>query len=372
MKIGIDAHTIGHKVTGNETYISNVIKALAKIDKENSYKLYYTNPEIVKNGFINQPNFQEILIKPHSPLIRIPFSFPLEILKRPIDLFHVQYIAPPLCSCPIIVTIHDLSFIHYPQYFTKREQLRMSMLIPITARQATKILAVSEYSKKDIINSYRIPEDKIVVTYDGVNESFHPIDNQELLDEIVAKYGITNKFVLYVGNIHPRKNLGRLIEAYCLLKKNHNIKHKLVIVGKKAWLYADVFKRVREMGLENEIVFTEYVPQEDLPLLYNAAEVFVYPSIFEGFGIPPLESMACGTPVITSNTSSFPEVVGDAGVTVSPHSVDDIAKAIYDVLSNPQMQKRLSEKGIERAKLFTWENTAKRTLSVYKECLPKE
>jgi glycosyltransferase involved in cell wall biosynthesis len=367
MKIGIDAHTIGNQLTGNEVYITNLIRNLAKIDNKNRYTLYFTKSNALNRNFINQPNFQLKLIKPNYPLLRIPLIFPMELWRNYIDLLHVQYIAPPICPCKFVVTIHDTSYEFYPQFFKATERFRLAWIMPYMAKKAVKIFTVSENSKKDIINLYKVDPEKVVVTCDAVNENFKPIRQGMLLEKIKNKYKLSHNFILYVGNLQPRKNLSGLIKAYCRLKKDQNIKHKLVIVGQKAWLYSDIFNIAKDLMIEDEIIFTGYVQDEDLLLLYNAADVFVYPSFYEGFGLPVLEAMACGTPVITSNTSSFPEVVGDAGLMVNPYEINEIAKAIYDVIVNSELKKKLSKKGLQRAKLFSWEDTARKTLKIYEE-----
>ncbi|MEW6095876.1 MAG: glycosyltransferase family 1 protein [bacterium] len=371
MKIGIDAHAVGTKVGGNELYIHSLINELAKIDKENEYILYTSNPKIFKKGLVQQKNFKTHLVLPFSRWICVPISLPLELLKNPVDLLHVQYIAPPICPKPFVVTIHDTSWEYFPEYYTKIDYIRLSKLVPFTLKRAEKIIAVAENIKNELIELYGIHSSKIVVTYNGVNNQFYPIKDPNQILKVRMKYNLPERFLLYVGIMRPVKNIPRLIEAFYQLKKNHNIEHKLVIVGEKGWLYSDIFKTVQRLGLEEEIVFTGYIENEQLPLLYNAAELFVFPSIREASPLPPIEAMACGTPMVVSSTSSFPEIVGDAALMVNPYSIDEIAKAIYDVLSNPELQKTMSEKGIKRAKSFSWENTARKTLAVYEECISR-
>ncbi len=370
MKIALDAHTLGSRIGGNETYIKNLIEGFQGIDGEHEYLLYLVKRN-EDNRFLKSlpQNFSPRFLWPKNPLIRIPFATPYRLLKDQVDLMHLQYAAPPVCPVPYVLTLHDMSWERYPEYFEPVERFRLKRTTPVSVRNAAHVITCSESTKKDLMNLYSVAEEKITVTYYGKNDAFKKIDNPVLLENVKAKYGIRGKYILVVGNIQPRKNIGRLVEAFTRLKKNGKIPHKLVVVGKKAWLYADIFECVRAAGAGSEILFTDYVPDEELPLLYNGADLFIYPSIFEGFGFPVLEAMACGTPVITSNTSSMPEVAGDAAVLINPLSVPEIEKAIFETLSGEILRRRLVEAGLKRAELFTWEKTCRQTLAVYENIL---
>ena len=368
LRIGIDVHTIGSFATGNEIYIYQLTRALMLLDKRNDYVLYVTNPDALTNRTDCPPNFNYRLLRPHMPFIRIPFSLPVDILRHPVDVLHVQYIGPPVCPCNLVVAIHDLASLHLPAYYPWRERLLNRFLIPLTARKAARILTISEYSKNDIVSTLRVPSDKVIVTYLGVDpETFHPISKRQQIDNVLHCYGIGTPYILYVGNVEPRKNLHRLIEAFALLRRKGSINHRLVIVGQRARLSSKVLDAIGRVGLTEGVIFTGYVSIEHLPMLYSAADVFVYPSIFEGFGLPPLEAMACGTPVIVSSTSSLPEVVGDAGLKVNPIDVSAIADAIYKVVLDSDLRQEMSEKGLQQAQRFSWEETARGTLAVYEE-----
>ncbi|RMG52492.1 MAG: glycosyltransferase family 1 protein [Acidobacteria bacterium] len=368
MRIGIDAHAIGSQSTGNETYIKNLILALAEIDRLNEYVLFFTRPEVARQWEGRFPNVRVQLIRPHTPYARIPVSFPLAMYRAGVDLIHVQYTAPPFCHKPIVVTIHDLSFEHFPQFFTPRERFFFRRTIPHTARRAAKVLTVSEYSRRDIINTYRLPPEKVVVTPNGVGPEFRPTRDEERLQAVKKKYGIERPYLLSVGNLQPRKNLARLIKAYSRLREMvEDFRHQLVIVGKRAWLYRNILHEVNRSPYAGDMVFTGYVPESDLPDLYSGATVFVYPSIFEGFGLPVLEAMACGTPVITSNSSSLPEVVGEAGLMVDPYDEEAWARTILRVIEDRQLRNELAERSVQQAARFSWHRTAELTLAVYRE-----
>ncbi|MBI3951519.1 MAG: glycosyltransferase family 4 protein [Acidobacteria bacterium] len=366
MRIGIDAHAIGSQLTGNETYIKNLILALAQIDQVNEYVLFFTRPDVAQAWEGRFPNFRVQMIRPHTPYARIPLSFPIALYKTGVELLHVQYTAPPFYRKPIVVTIHDLSFEHFPQFFTPKERFFFKRTIPRTARRAVKVLTVSEYSRQDLIHSYRLPPEKVVVTPNGVGPEFTPVRDPGRLDRLRKKYRIEREYLLSVGNLQPRKNLARLIQAYTHLRDSVEEFHcQLVIVGRRAWLYKSIFHEAHRSRYAGDVILTDYVPETDLPGLYSGATAFVYPSIFEGFGLPVLEAMACGTPVITSNSSALPEVVGDAGLMVDPYNEEALAKAILRVVDDAQLRARLSKQSLLQAAKFSWRRTAELTLEVY-------
>jgi len=297
--------------------------------------------------------------------VRIPVTFPLALARARIDVVHVEYVAPPLCPARVVVSVHDIAYERYPQFFTPGEVARFRALVPPTIRKAAAVLTLSEYSKRDIVRRYNVPPDKITVTHLAADPMFRPIHDEGRLADVRERYGTGGEFILSVGNLQPRKNIKTLIEAYVRLRRADATRHRLVLVGKKAWLHDDIFAAARASGYADELVFTGYVPDADLVALYNAADLFVYPSIFEGFGLPPLEAMACGTPVVTSNTSALPETVGDAALTVDPLDVEALAEAIALILTDRTLHAHLSQRGPQRATIFSWEDTAHKTRDVY-------
>ncbi len=368
MRIGIDAHAIGSQTAGNETYIKNLIEALAELDAENEYVLFFTRPEVAESWRGRFRNFRVCLVRPHMRYLRIPISLPVAVWRTDVDLLHVQYAAPPLCPVPIVTTIHDLSFEHLPQVYTPRERWLFKLAIGYTARRAARILTVSEYSARDILATYRVPPGRVVVTPEGVSALFAPVRDPERLQAVRERYGIARAYILSVGSLQPRKNLVRLIRAYVnLRRRDEDFDHQLVLVGKKGWLYQDIFRAAQQSPFGADIIFTGYVPEEDLPALYSGATVFVYPSIFEGFGLPVLEAMACGTPVITSHSSSLPEVVGEAALLVDPYDERAIEESLRRVIWNAELQRELSERGRRRAQQFSWKRTAELTLRAYED-----
>jgi glycosyltransferase involved in cell wall biosynthesis len=369
MHIGIDAHAIGARQGGNETYIKNLIKALAEIDGENRYTIYLANSAAAREWSGRYPNFTVRLLPPPTPLVRVPVALAFELRIRPVDLLHVQYTAPPFCPAPVIATIHDLAFEHMPETFTRRGSFQLKLTVRKTARKAARIATVSEYSRLDLIRTYKLPPEKVVITYNGVEPRFSPRESYVNETEAIGRrFGIERHFLLAVGSLQPRKNLVRLIRAYSKLRsESDDFTHQLVIVGRKLWLADEIFTEVSRQKWSKDVILTDYVKDEDLPALYRAADIFVYPSLFEGFGLPPLEAMACGTPVITSNTSSLPEVVGDAAVLIDPYDHQDLAGALLKVVRDTPLRARMRDMGIEQAKKFTWHAAAEKTLELYRE-----
>jgi glycosyltransferase involved in cell wall biosynthesis len=368
MRIGIDAHAIGARQGGNETYIRSLIKSLAEIDGDNLYTIYLANASAAaqwREGFTNQyRNFSVRLLPPPTPLVRVPVYLTYELLRRPVDVLHVQYTAPPFCRAPIVVTIHDLAFERMPETFTRRGSFQLKL----TVRRA-RIATVSEYSRRDLLDIYKLPSEKVTVTYNGVETHFAPgpaVPNEA--EEIRNRFGIAREFLLAVGSLQPRKNLVRLIRAYEKLRSERaDFRPQLVIVGRKLWLTHEIFDEVKKHRWADDVILTGYVSDEELPALYRAARAFVYPSLFEGFGLPPLEAMACGTPVVTSNVSSLPEVTGDAALLIDPNDERSLAGALIEIVNNDRLRAELREKGIAQAKKFTWRDAAQKTLRLYQE-----
>lgn len=373
MRIAIDAHSVGAQLAGNESYAVNLIEALAQIDNVNHYTLYVTTREAYNRFHQRWPNFKVHTTLPHTPLIRIPLTLSAELRKHPVDLLHVQFTAPPFCPCPVVVSIHDLSFEHLPETFLRRSRTQLRLTVRHSARRADRILTLSEHTRGDVIQTYKIDPAKVTAIPLAAPAHFGPVADAKELQRVRHTYGINGDYVLSVGSIQPRKNLVRLINAYASLRGVHtgNRFPKLVIVGKRGWLYDETLRALEETGARDSIVLTGYVPESDLPALYSGALCFVYPSFFEGFGLPPLEAMKCGAPVVVGNATSLPEVVGDAGLKVDPFDVSAIAKGIGELIYNPALREELKVKGLERATMFDWRNTAQQTLRVYEQVARK-
>ena len=369
MRIAIDAHSVGTGLGGNESYATNLIEALAEIDSVNIYTLYVTRREAVERFSHRWPNFSVRSTLPHTPFIRIPLTLSAELRRNPVDVLHVQFTAPPFSSCPTVVSIHDLSFEHLPQTFKWRSRKQLRITVRRSARAASQVIALSEYARNDIVNTYGLVPEKVSVIPLAAPAHFQPVKDEEQLQRVRQTYGIEGDYILSVGAIQPRKNLSRLVAAYSRLRRARpegNLP-KLVLVGKCAWLYDETLRTIKELEVSESVILTGYVPETDLPALYSGALCFVYPSYFEGFGLPPLEAMQCGAAVIVGDKTSLPEVVGDAGLLMDPFDVDDMVAAIGRVISDSNLREQLRVKGLERAKLFNWKKTARQTLAVYQK-----
>lgn len=367
MHIAIDAHSVGSQLAGNETYAINLIEALAEIDHTNQYTLYVTKPAAVDRFAGRWANFKVKRTLPHTPLVRIPLTLSLELRRHPVDVLHVQYTAPPFTPCPIVTTIHDLAFEHIPETFNRRSWMQLRLTVRSTARRAAQILTGSEYSRRDIVSTYGIEPERITVTPEAAASHFAQVTNETELSSVRQRYGLDPEYILTLGSLQPRKNLARLIRAYSILRANRTGQKvpQLVLVGKRGWLYDEILRTAAEQGASGGIILTGYVTESDLPALYSGARCFVYPSYFEGFGLPVLEAMQCGAPVIAGNRTSLPEVVDGAGILVDPFDEQGLAEAIGRVIDNSDYRAELRVKGLKRAKDFSWINTARLTLQAY-------
>jgi glycosyltransferase involved in cell wall biosynthesis len=373
LRIAIDAHSVGTKLGGNESYAVSLIEALAQIDEVNQYTLYVTTAEARDRFHQRWPNFKVRSTLPHTPFIRIPLTLSAELRRNPVDVLHVQFTAPPFCPCPVVVSIHDLSFEHLPDTFRRRSRMQLRLTVRHSARRAAKILTLSEHTRRDIIETYGVDESRIQAIPLAAPRHFYPVEDTRELQRVRHNYGIDGQYILSVGSIQPRKNLARLVQAYARVRASLRDKQtetewpKLVLVGKHAWLYDETLRALNEAGVADSVILTGYVPETDLPALYSGALCFVYPSYFEGFGLPPLEAMKCGAPVIVGDRTSLPEVVGDAALTVDPFDVSSIAGAIEKLINDSGLRRELGVKGQQRAETFDWRKTAQQTLEVYRQ-----
>ena len=285
-----------------------------------------------------------------------------------VDVFHwPNFLLIPGVSGKQVITIYDLTFLLFPEYQPWLRGMGLAKGIAQSADRADMIIAISNHTKRDLVTHLGVSEKKIRVIHCAVSRAFRPIESSAIRP-VLAKYGLPHDgYLLYVGNIEPRKNLVRLLQAYSLMKGRGTFCHPLILCGGSGWKNKEVYDCVQRLSLDKEVKFIGYVPDEDLSVLMSGATLFVYPSLYEGFGLPPLEAMACGTPVVTSNSSSIPEVVGDAALMVDPHDVEGLSAAIERVLADKDLRVDLRRKGLARAKLFSWDEVALQTLQVYSE-----
>ncbi len=367
MKICIIADNLDTNSAGVGSYARNICRAITNYDKKNDYIFIHGK----KNSFYKDK--KEIIIPYFNffiyHFIRKFIIFPLAINKVGFDIVHDTYHFMPLNirdDTIKIVTIHDL----FPLLDKKNHRLisyiAHKLLMRTILNKADLIIAVSENTKRDIINLFGIAKDKIRVVYESVDEDYKMIKNKKLLLNIKKKYNLPDKFILHVGTIEPRKNIPMLLRSFKEIKEEYP-GYKLVFVGKFGWKYGAVFNTIKALNIEGNVMFLGYINREDIPLIYNLAKVLVYPSLYEGFGLPPLEAMKCGTPVITSNTSSLPEVVGDAAIKVDPTNYYELTNSIRKIISNKDLRKSLINKGFKRASKFSWEVSANKMVRLYED-----
>jgi glycosyltransferase involved in cell wall biosynthesis len=365
MRIAIDAHHIGNQRAGTETYVYNLVRNLALLEPNGERYALYLNPRKSVCGVDSNGLFETRNIPSTITPIRYGLFYPAQSWRKRFDVFHAQHSLPPFLRCRAVLTVHDLCYERFPEFFQPRVRRQMKLLVPWSCKRADHIITVSESSKRDLVEIYRLDPTKITVTHEAAGDNFSPAAPERAAERLREGYGVQPPFLLYVGNLDPRKNLARLLRAFAQLRQNGRIQAKLVIVGQKSWLHDAVFQAIRQHSLGEEVILTGYVPAADLPLFYSAASVMVYPSIYEGFGLPVVEAMACGTPVITSRGSSLEEIASDAAILIDPYSIAEIAGAIEKVVNDSCLQKRMRALGLRRAAQFSYQRMAEATRSVY-------
>lgn len=361
---------LGTGETGNETYVRGLIEGFAAIDPPFDILLYHTAKSRLSAG-LPAGRFRPRLIWPPANLPRVLAASPLAARRDKLDLLHATYTLPPALPCPGIVTVHDVSFRLFPRAFSPRDRLVLALAVAHSVRVAARVITISESSRRDIVRLYRVPEARVTAIPLAAGASFQPVTGAVRLAEVRQRYNVPADYILAVGNLQPRKNLPRLLQAYAELKRHDEAVPGLVLAGKALWRESDLYRMATALGLAGAIVFTGYVPDDDLVALYSGALCFVYPSLYEGFGLPVLEAMACGTPVIASATSSLPEVVGDAALLVDPLDVAELARAIRRLIDDDTLRARLRSMGRARAAYFSWADTARRTGELYVDVIDR-
>ena len=371
--IAIDGMLINRCVSGVEHAIYNLAAALADCGAC-SYDLYM--PRYSLQPDIKGPLFQTQRCGPKHPsrMLRILWEqirLPRLIRQRHADLLHAPgYVAPFHAGVPTVITVYDLIALRWPQYCKRSNVLNYRLQLPLSIRRATGIIVPSEATRQDLIDRFPAAAPKTRVIPLAITDDFHVIDQTDVLDGVRTRYGLPRQFILFVGQLEPKKNVPALIHAFARLRSTTTLPHKLVLAGGQGWEFDAIEKAVALSGVDEDIIFTGFVPEEDLPALFNQADLFVFPSLCEGFGIPPLEAMACGIPVVTSNCTSLPEVVGDAAVLIdNPQDTCELTHAMEQLLTDPTLREDMKAKGLERATLFSWTSTARSVEAFYRDML---
>jgi len=334
------------------------------LDREADFVAYISRQEAVADV---PRRFQKRLVSV-NPFVRLGYDLPRRVAEDRPSLLHVQYTAPVTCSAPIVVSVHDVSFLEHPEYFTSFRAMQLRLTVRRTVRAASCVLTPSEFSKKRILDAYKLSDDKVVVLPNGVSSVFHPVTReaaQKSMGSAWAPNG-TAPFILTVGDLQPRKNHLGLIHAFeDLIRAHPQLPHHLLVVGKETWYAPTVRAAAKKSQVADRIHFTGFVDDEELRRLYGACDLFVYPSFYEGFGLPILEAMACGRAVACSNTSAMPEVADSAALLFDPCSQRDLVFAMRDLLLNPDLRQRMERLGVQRAAMFSWTSSAAKTLDLY-------
>ncbi|MCL5027224.1 MAG: glycosyltransferase family 4 protein [Chloroflexi bacterium] len=368
MRIGIDATPAFCQGAGIGRYSRGLLRSLAAVDHQNEYRLL--RPRQVRFALPPWPaNFEErvpwfsernLAIVWHH--LRVPL--PAEVFTGAVDIFYSpDFVLPPLRRARPIVTVHDLSFLVQPECAEANLRTYLNRTVPKAVRRAQLVLADSVNTKNDLARLLGVPEERIVVVYPGVEDAYCPIDDEARRTEVAQKLRLDRPFLLTVGTLEPRKNLVRLLEAFH--KLTQTFPHELIVVGRPGWMYREIYQTVGRLGLHSRVRFLGFLGEEDLPVLYNLADLFVFPSLYEGFGLPPLEAMACGTPVVCSNTSSLPEVVDGAALQFDPRDVEGMAAAMEEALGNPGRRQEMAARGRQQATRFSWQRSAEQLVSLF-------
>ncbi len=367
-RVGLNAHLLNlsgnYRSAGISWYIYHLLQNLPASQFEFTV---FTSEGRARRDF-RQLHYAFSRLPTRQPIVRIVWEQvvqPLALLRERIDLLHALAFAGPLSiSIPWVVTVYDLSFIRYPDSFNRANRTYLKWATGSAVRRANRVIAISESTKRDLVNHYRIPPERITVVYCGRDCAPSQPDHSAVESWRIRR-GLPDHFILHVGTLEPRKNIPRLVRAFARARRSAHLPLHLVLVGAKGWKYDEVDRVIAQEQVEDCVVFAGYVPQAELPLWYRAAEAFVYPSLYEGFGLPPLEAMAAGLPVVCSNASSLPEVVGDAALVVPPEDETALADSIVRIASDSALREELVTRGKQQAGKFSWERTAHETALVY-------
>lgn len=366
MRIGIDARLLHYRKAGISQYILRLLEGLSQLEIQEDIVVLRSRkdkPTDLPQHFRSSP----IWTPPHNRFEQITLW--IELSRHSLDLLHSPDFIPPLRRhFKSVITVHDLAFLLYPHLLT-RESAHYYGQIDQGARSADAVIAVSESTKRDVIRLLGVREERVRVIHEAINPSYRYEENREAVDATRKRYNLPESFALFVGTIEPRKNLPTLFRAIRMLNDQHNTDLGLAVVGQWGWLYDEVLRAYEELTLQGTVKFLGHIPLEDLVHLYNAASVMAYPSHYEGFGLPPLEAMACGTPVIVSSTSSLPEVVGDAGLLVNPDDHEALAVSLWRILSDSELKTTLVQRGFQRVRNFSIKRMAEETLDLYRAVL---
>jgi glycosyltransferase involved in cell wall biosynthesis len=371
MRVGIDATAMPIRRTGAGNYIFNLVRSLSRVDRDNEY-IVFAGSQQWRALDVDVANFSHVPVDLPRRGMRLLWeqtALPQHVRRRRLDVLHSPHYTMPLaCSSRRVVTFHDATFFLFPELHEPLKRAFFPRVMHWTSRHADQVIAVSESTRRDILTACRLAADRIHTVHLAASPELVPAP-QVVVDEVARRHGLVpGQYVLFVGVLEPRKNVPGLVDAFARIAMD-TPDLVLAIVGRRGWMYDEIFARVAAARLEARVRFVDYVPDGDLPGLYGGARVFAYPTHYEGFGLPVLEAMQCGAPVLTSNTSSLPEVAGDAAILVDPSDVGAIADALRRIVSDHELARCLSERGKRQASRFTWDQTARKTLVIYRRAV---
>ena len=372
MKIGINFQTVDMHISGVEYYSLGLLNGLLRIDTRNDYIVYTNQPGLVKDYIRPSKNLMIVKVKHLKTRIARIFwehtQLPRLAVRQELDVLHcLSYICPlHKTSVPYVVTIHDTIAIDHPEWCKNTNLLYFNLFMKPTVKKASCVISVSKCTAADLKRNFDLPCSKVRIIHSGIDSIFKAGKDSSRCSKVRTRYNLPERYILYVGNIEPKKNIWTLL---CVQKKlrEKGLPHKLVIVGKRSWGTKAELNEISKEIMSNNVVWTRYVDRSDLPCVYQMADVFVFPSLYEGFGFPPLEAMACGTPVISTSSGALNETIGDAALTVEPYDFWQITRAVISMIRDSSLRQRHIHMGLKQSSLFNWERTAEETLSVYEE-----
>lgn len=364
MRFAIDAHAIGQHLTGNEVYIRNLLHEFLALDRTSEFIAYVSAPEAATE----LPSRLEARPVSPNPFVRLGWQMSARLRRDNPALVHVQYTAPVACPVPVVVSVHDVSFLEHAGFFSPARVLQLRQTVSRTVARSARVLTPSEFSRQSIERHYPAAQGKTVVVHNAVSRRFRQGNREQAKERTRKRFGIDSPFLLNVGDLQPRKNQVGLIRAFeQLLRQHPHLPHRLVLAGQDKWDAPTVRQAAAKSPAASRVHLIGYVSDDDLHMLYNACEVFVFPSFYEGFGIPILEAMACGCAVACSNVSAMPEVADGAAIFFDPRSESEMTRAVRDLVLDAELRARMERLGLQRAAGFSWEQAARATLGVYYE-----